>query len=381
MRRAVGGPRGAGPAARPQAVGAEISQSPKGNTGDKLTRDVVIRHDWLNMTFPVASRDLVQQVIEQYLGASVRRERGANTYAESVGWDVGCLLAWSEARPECWLSMNGDSCDLILPEHKLELLRELMKLGGKCTRIDVAIDVVRDLVGMEDVHAAARADQVVGFRRYDPRRVLRDMSTGELEQDQANFGRRGRDGSGRYVRVYDKGLESDGKLDFIRFEAELSGDTAAHVFSEYICYCEDQADLERVLGRLAVGSIDFAEKTGAHSHRDRYKRLGWWDRIVSLVGSARVKVERVPATLERSVEWLKTATPVVLARLVQVVDNAGMAGVDLLNGFVRQLLEKGRDRLNWRANAYPGDERFDLGVLFGGSAASGTITGAVDPFA
>ena len=355
-----------------QPVGVQKIASPSGTTGDKLTTGtgVVVRHDWLNVTAPLAMREKIQAFVETYLGAAVQRDRGANTYAHSVAWESGALLAWTEDRAECWLSINGDSCDLILPELKLEFLQGLRGLGAKCTRVDAAIDVRRDLLTMERVHAAARADHVVGFRRYEPVQPVRDMRTGELAEDQARFGRRGRDGSGRFVRVYDKGLESDGELDCVRVEVELSGDMAAQVFELMLCGASDLAELERNLGRCVVASIDFADKSGAHGHRDRFERLTWWQRIVDLVGSATIAVERVQPTLERSVEFIKRVAPMIFARLVRAVDLAGMAGEQLLSQLVSDLLERGQQKLELVGGARPGDLRIDVGAILANGGAS-----------
>jgi hypothetical protein len=364
---AVGSPARPAPtaAASPQGMVWLESKSPSGTTGDKLTTGVIkLRHDWLNVTAPLANRQQLQELVESYLGAGTPRDRGANTYGQSVAWESGALLAWSEGRPECWLSLNGDSCDLILPELKLELFHSLARLGCRCTRIDVAIDVPRELLSMELVHAAAAADQVVGYQRYEPRRAIRDMRTGQLDEDQARFGRRGRDGSGRFTRVYDKGLESDGEIDAVRVEVEYSAELAPQVFELMICGAETQVELEKNFGRLVTGGIDFADKTGAHGHRPRFRRLDWWERIVELVGTARVVVERVKPTLESSIEWLKKSTPLILARLVRAVDLAGMAGERVLTELVHQLLEKGQERLELFGGAQPGDLRLNVaGVL------------------
>jgi hypothetical protein len=361
---AYGGERASGvpaaAAALPTTCGSRKSESPSGNTGDKLTIEKIEKHyDWGNFTFPVGRRDEVQVVIEGYLGAAKRRDRGANTYGQSVGWESGAILAWTDGRAEAWLSLNGDSCDLVPVSAKVALLRALQALGAKCTRADYAIDVSRDLVSMEMVHAAARAGHVVGFRRYFPKRPVRDMATGELDQDEADFGRRGRDGSGRYVRVYDKGLESDGEIDAIRFEVETSGQVA-DLWFRIICDVDDDREFCKVLGKIVVGSITFADKTGSHGHVDRFKTLEFWQRIIDLVGAASVQVSRVTPTLERSVQFVKRLVPTIFARLSRVVTEQGMQGDELVLGLVRDLLQVGRVRLAFRGDPPPLDGLIDL---------------------
>ncbi len=317
------------------------------------------RYDWGNFTFPTNRREEVQGLVDGYIGEGKRRDRGANTYGQSHGWESGALLAWTDGRPECWLSFNGDSCDLIPPVLKLEFLRGLRGLGAKCTRADYAIDVPRALVTMDMVHAAAAAAQVVGFRRYFPKRVVSNMLTGELEQDEADFGRRGRDGSGRYFRWYDKGLESEGEIDCIRGEVETSAETADAWFN-IICEADDLSEFERILGKIVCGSIDFMDKSGAHGHVDRYERVGWYQRIIDLVGEAVITVARVQPTLERSVEYVKRVTPIIFARLARVVDDAGMCGEELVVDLVRKLLHVGFGKLDSRGAPPPLDCRIDL---------------------
>jgi hypothetical protein len=317
------------------------------------------RQDWLNCTFPASRRGEVKQLVDSYIGQGKRRERGTNTYLQSDGWESGAILAWTEGRPECWLSFNGDSCDLILPDRKLVFFRELQLLDAKCTRGDYAIDVPKELVTMERIHEAARLGQVVGFRRYFPKRVVRDMNTGELDQDEADFGRRGRDGSGRYVRWYDKGLESDGEIDRIRCEVETSGDTADAWF-QILCDSHNQGEFDRTLGRIVCGSIGFADKSGAHGHADRYQTLPWWDRIVQLVGDAAVVVARVKPSLERSVQYLKRVVPMIFARAARVVTDLGMDGEQVVVDLVRKLLDVGAGKLALRGDPPPLDCRIDF---------------------
>ena len=343
--------------ARPVQVG----QPPLGITGDNPTL-VLKRHDWLNITFPSGNREQVVPLVSKFLGAHKTRKGGINTYLSSLGWESSAVLGWSEGRVECWLSMNGDSCDLVPVDDKLEFFRDLRRLGGKCTRLDAAIDVHRSLLGMDLVHHAAESGQVVGFRRYVPHRPVKSMGTKELEGDQANFGRRGKDGSGRFVRIYDKGLESQGKIDAIRVEVELSGEHAKGWF-EILTECDDRQDLEKKLGQIVVGSILFADKTNAHQHTDRYKPLRWWKIIAELVGTATLKVQRTPPTLERSVAWVKRTVPVTLARLALAVDQLGMCGEQLVQDLVRDLIRVGKRTIYDYDRAGARDTQIDLAYV------------------
>jgi hypothetical protein len=309
-------------------------------------------HDWLNVTFPREQLLEVRRIVSEFLGEAGQRDRGANTYRQSIAWETGCVLAWSDAtdqlsaRREAWLSMNGDSCDMVPPSRKLEMFQQLKLLGSKGTRVDARADCARDVLSMDWVHAAAEAGAVMGFRRYDPRRS-RDMFTKELDEDQARFGSRGKNGSGRFVRVYDKGLESDGEIDAIRLEVELSGDVAELWFDK-LCACSDTAEFTRMLGSIITSSIGFFDKTGAHHHADRFEILPWWKRITDILGAAlKLSTARVVPALEDTVTWMINTFPRGLARIKNSLDCQGMNGDAGVKAFLRELLDEGQRKLQF----------------------------------
>jgi hypothetical protein len=166
------------------------------------------------------------------------------------------------------------------------------------------------------------------------------MNTGELEGDAANFGRRGKDGSGRYVRFYDKTLESNYTRDCIRAEVENSGERAHEWFTK-LCSCKDLAAFETMMGEIVCGAIDFADKEGAHKHRDRFQRLAWWAAIVEKVGAAKLTVLRAKPAIQRTMEWAKSALPRAFATFCGCVVNQGMHPAEVIADFVSLLIRKG----------------------------------------
>lgn len=323
--------------------------SPTGITGDKVTvrsnSRLIVHLDWLNITAPVENLKAIEQLVESFLGPSEKRRGGKGFYECATGWETGGLLAWSDGRPECWLSLNGDSCDLIPPSMQREFCLSLKALGARGTRLDAALDIPRDLISMEDVHRAARCDQVDGFRRYKPDREF-NMGTGRVLSDTARFGTRGKDGSGRYVRVYDKGLESKGELDVVRLEAELTDDVGAQVFA-FLCCSDSQDEFNRMLGEFAAGSIDFVDKSGAHRHRERFRRLQWFQRIRELAGHARCVAMRVRPALEQTCNYLLHAYALVLARVRRVAAAQGLCDHQAVYLIVDRMLIDGEKRLSW----------------------------------
>lgn len=375
--------RGPGASGLPQP-GPRPGQPPCSNTGGKVTNpvlgaaaaaaagvrlDVSVSRDvvelekscgWFAGSFPEGLRDKIAAVLVSYFGGPfTSRDRGANSYGQSSVNEAGALLAWSDGRPDAWVCLNASVLGLLLPEQVPELLVELVDLGVRPTRIDLTVDIPTTWVEMEHVHEAARAGQVHGFRKYDPRRPIKNMATGELAGDTAYFGSRGGDGSGKFVRFYSKGLESGGRLNATRFEVEASGDIARG-WVEVLLSRVDR--FWEKAGSLAVGAIDFVDRSGAHRHRDRFTRLTWWDRVVSLARAARVHLERQPSSLQRSAEWVQDQLAVLFARIgLTIEQQQGLPALDALRDFVTVTFKRGlrSDR------AVPSSLPLDVGTILG----------------
>lgn len=360
-----GGERGSGlPAPAAAAADGEaesVAKSPCGITGDKLT-NVVLRLDWFNGTFSAEKRDEIEAYVTTFLGPFQIQPGGKNTYQEHKRSSSNAVLAWTEGRKEAWLSLNGDSCDLIPVERKREFLRKLQGLGVKGTRIDLAADFPRETLSLSKIHAAAKRANVRGFRRYDPRQPVRDMVKGLLEGDQASFGRRGGNGSGKYVRFYDKKLESDGLIDAIRFECEFSDERAKLIFED-LCEADSDETMRRVMARRLGGAIDFVDRAGSHDHRSRQPRLSWWQRVIDLLGEAPIRITRSKTTLQKAAEWHKRQYRKTIAKVKRVAEEAGMKGRELVQAIVAAMLLDGeRDLQDEAWEPGPGDE-LDFAVL------------------
>jgi hypothetical protein len=291
----------------------------------------------------------VVEYVSAKLGAAVDRGRGANTYACSVGWSSGAQLAWTPERAEGWLSLNSDS--LALMGEPSGVLTDLASFGAACTRVDVAADdATGKLLDLDEIERAAGAGNVQGFRRCDPRAPVANVKTGELEGRGIYFGRRGRDGSGRFVRFYDKGLESKGAVPGVRFEVEFSGEMARMV-SETLIDTTPERFLAKA-GRLLAGAIDFRER-GTHRHHARMAVLPWWDAVLQELGQCVLTIRRVVPALQRACSYLRQAWRRNLAKLAASVDAAGQDGRAFVVELVGRMMDEGRER-NQAAGWSPG---------------------------
>lgn len=322
--------------------------------------------DWLAVTFPVGQKGQVLALLGN-LG-SHKEGPGMHWYrAGGLRWEDGAALCWNE-NGDCWLSLNGRSLSRLGDsEVHQRILGDLAKLGVKCTRLDLKADLPPDLLDLGNVGAAAAAGQVVGFRRYKHEAPVRDMRSGELEGNAHYFGRRGGDGGGKYVRFYDKTLESHGLIEANRLEAELSLERAQIVFED-LATCDGIEEFKRIISRRLAGIIDFREvnENEDDRHLERRPRLSWWQRIIDALGGATItKVLRTKPQLLDTLAYHLEAFTRTVGRLYGNAERLGWEGYSTVSAHLAVLAERGKRW--WEDNADLGGPPLletDLEALF-----------------
>ncbi len=318
---------GASAAAGSEAVaavaGSRRQSPPESNTGGKMTRALVVGLDWLSFGGASARRGEVLAVAEGYWGEPELLERGGNFYQRQHRWACGAVLFFSDGREDCLLVCSGSVVEALPPEDQLRLLRQMHGLGFHCTRVDCKADDFARVVPLELVHAAAEAGNFVHFRRTEARRPSKFVGGAmELLGDSRLFGRRGGDGSGAFVRVYDKLLESKGEIDCIRWEVEFCSDRA-RLIGRMLADCDDVAALEKTIGELIGGHIDFRER-GDERHVDRRVRLAWWATFLEELGCARIALVRVKSSLQSGATSFARQYRKTLAQIRVVCERTGV---------------------------------------------------------
>lgn len=331
------------------------------------TPSLSIHLDGFRGTFPAECRPLVLALLAPRLGEP-EPVVGSGFYTRALAWASGARLFTDPTQANMGgrelLSLGGEAMQAFDVDGQLQLLADLHALGFKGTRVDPAADDHQRIASMDDVHEAGRAGHYCGLRLYDPRRP--QTQAGELKGDTAYFGRRGGDGSGKYLRIYDKKLESDGAIDAIRYEVELSGERAAEAF-RWLAACKSAEAFRLVLGGLIGGAIDFRERDRASSdrHVDRVPRLTWWEKLLELLTSAPIAIARTKTTLQRRVEWAVKSVGRILVEAAAVVEAQGMAGWELLTDALKRQAGKARQSVIDAAALVGG---LDVDSLFGRSA-------------
>ncbi|MEM6674726.1 MAG: replication initiation factor domain-containing protein [Planctomycetota bacterium] len=286
-------------------------------------RSRTVTLDWLRTVHPAEERSNLVALLRSVFGPCEERS-GKFFYAEGVTWGNAACVFWGSragSKETCCVDLTGGALAELDPHARIELCRRLAR-GARVTRLDVAVDAFDpECVGLiAAATAGCAAGELCGARIWEPREAF---SCGERVAYGLNLGRRGRDGSGRYVRAYDKGLEQrtlpEGRWE--RFEVEFSGDCANEVAVAVL----DSGDWERAAFERACGAVGWREVNG-RSELGRRPVVEWWEKWCEGYTPQSTTEKRRRTSLDRYTAWLRDTVLPTVRRLALQADQS-MAGV------------------------------------------------------
>jgi len=197
-----------------------------------------------------------------------------------------------------------------------QVLREVYK--GEATRIDVAVDDSLKLTKMSDVHEAQRNRNYTGVRSH------RYINSGGLEAADGVTCYFGSSASDLQLRIYDKFVESKGKIDVIRWELQLRRYKARTLCDVWLGDGqESQQQLAAKLSGAVAGAVDFIDRSNKAKDLSRCERLPWWQKVrcyfaaPSKIGSP----EKKPL-MDKTIGWLSSAAMPSLAMVKRYLGDA-----------------------------------------------------------
>lgn len=359
--RVIGQGAAAVPAGGPQVgSGGAGGPPPVSNTGGILTVGQGvgrIKVDWLTLVFPAAVGTQVRDWVSEVHGEGEDSDRPSGNYPGAVRWATGAVLGYcpdesgprfKDGTPTCCLILSGSVVDYWTDEGLRQFIKWAASVGARCSRCDLALDVFdRSLLRMEDVHAAAAAGNFSGYKTHSE---TRQVSQGKLTGDSHTFGMRGKLGSGRSVQFYDKTLESKGRIDAVRMEARFYKEHAHLAFSQ-LAFGDTLEHFAHQISGILAGSIYLIDRERSdgsrETHCDRCPELPWWLHLKELLLTRMIpiRVERPQTPLQVGLLYLKSTWGMSLALLHSKAEEAGMCGNQVVDGFVRKMLELGDAKL------------------------------------
>lgn len=276
--------------------------------GQKTVVGVVVGVDWLQLTFPDnldGAVDLASVALGCEPGDWARLEHGSLGYREGMIGPGQARIWWDAPdRLDVHVWLPGEACRLAGDVRLQDYLVAAEAVGAKATRVDVALDDYDRVVAPVAVQEALQGpDAVTHARQYLTHQGGR-VGSPELTGETVYLGA---PSSRQRLRVYDKGLESDGELDCIRWELQ-SRKQAAETMAVALAH----KDWREVAASRLVGFVDFRDRA-SHSEVEKRKRLPWFQELVGLVRKASAYLAEEPRTVEQVISWLDRAIGPCLA--------------------------------------------------------------------
>ena len=246
--------------------------------------------DWFSGTFATNCHAALLAVLQKYFPEPDRKTDAKPTmsYHMAERWNYGVLISTTADYARSHISLSGEALEWLSHEGFLSLIRELSELGIKPTRIDVALDDYdRELSLDWHREQISLSKTLCYFRKAN---CISDLINDRLET--IYLGRRGGSGSGVFYRIYDKFIQSEGKINAIRYEAEFTGDKVKTVFGMLLeCSVTDIGTYEDTVAGLVLGCLDYRHKEGG-KQLSRVPRVSEWESFLGSTITLRVSVPK-----------------------------------------------------------------------------------------
>lgn len=273
---------------------------------------------WMRNSFDYKEIGEVAAFISTFFGDYDKDEYCTLNYTTRFIWPNGVSLNY-DADPErrkrlhrerITLDIPGSACDELTAPDKLLLIEALEKeFNCKSTRLDVYFDDYERTVDMEKLRIVAEKKDFSVFQvasaNYTYNRTRKENDG--LVYDAVTFGRRASKGSGAFLRVYDKNLESNGEQNCIRWELELTQKKAQKVFT-ILAGCDGNLEaFATICGAVIGGCVNFVHRTERSGDKNiiRLAEYDWWTSIKETLHTLSLRIAKKKNTLTGMIEWQK----------------------------------------------------------------------------
>lgn len=320
---------------------------------------------WLRISVPRQNLSRLLKFCCFYFGESTKDGYGLWSYDTRYLWSNGASLNYDcdAERAErvhhgkATLDVPGKALDSIEDLDLHLFLLSLRQFNPSCTRCDVFFDDYHRLNTPSGIHDIIKNRDYSGFRKGQ---LKQRFDGGKMIHDEVDFGTRGDNGAGKYLRVYDKALESDSKKDCIRWEVEFAKERAHEVFDKLSQVTSIEA-FATLCGALVGGSITFVHRNG-EKNIGRLEVYSFWEQIKELLGTVVVRVSVKSTDIGGMYKWVyRQVSPTMACLRDTFVDDT-----DFINWLFDVLAEGELNMSQRQANLAKANKksfRYDLGRI------------------
>ena len=279
---------------------------------------------WLRISVSRKHLQSLRDYCNVYFGASTKDGYGLWSYDTRYSWPNKASLNFDadSARSDMvhggkiTLDVPGSALDRIEKADLSLFLLSLRQFKPTATRIDVFFDDYSRLITPDQLSKIAGKNHYSGFRHSQVKQSFKQnikKGKADLLHDEVDFGRRGQNGSGKYMRCYDKNLETDGEKNCVRWEVEFTKERAQIIFDQISQITSIDA-FATLCGALVAGCITFVHRC-SEKNIARLSVYKFWEKIKDLLGTLVIRVPSHKTNLSGKYEWVYRQVSPTLACL------------------------------------------------------------------
>lgn len=185
--------------------------------------------DWIRCTFPFEGETPVENILAK-MGGVGEETRPKGSYNNAMAID-NVTVYWHSERPEMRILLEMTGQDLsayrVAVGSDRDLLRKLIVMGARFTRLDFAVDFFDTEGSVSDFAAKWRTPAL-----KTKARSMTHITGQSQNEDTGETVYLGSRTSTRMIRVYHKGKQAKTNLDWIRVELEWKAERAIQMASD-----------------------------------------------------------------------------------------------------------------------------------------------------
>jgi hypothetical protein len=299
--------------------------------------------DWLTITFDFADRYKLDSFLEYLqfrmmltfdfgVGKQADNYGGRWTrYSSAEGASIAICYLPDDMGIQARLMLPGDVLGQQVNYYLHRIAGEFRtRWGGRCTRIDIAVDDPMKRLNYDLIISAIRDKNIVGFQEG---KIIESIG-GKRPGSTVYCGARR---SAKYGRFYNRG-EVD------RFEMEFKLDLADTIFIDYAM--SEFPDSTAVLSSCLKGAISFVDKRSKNLSRNHV--LPWWQNFMDAINGEPVHVprKRLESSIDRTLGWINRSVSKAILKCRTAM------GCDEFNTQLLVWVEEARNRVTAMDNLH-----------------------------
>jgi len=238
-----------------------------------------------------------------------------------------------------FLECPGRGCNELTPSDLCLLMQIFMdEFEGRGERIDVCLDDYKRRITPQELQEIAKRGDHSRFQKWHVRQSFERGN--QLSYDAIVFGSL-KKGWVKQLEVYDKGLESKGEKNCIRWEVKYREDKADTVFRMLAGTCGNLDAFALFCGSIVVGSIDFIHRKEGVKNLNRLDRYKFWESLTEGLDGLCIRSAKKVNTITGTIEWIKRQVAPNLSLVWQLFPSEKVA----FSWFI-DLLHDGEERMN-----------------------------------